>query len=85
MSQRGAVSIVGAAASKHLNYTIPITDDERIDINNGVKKIFVWAGADYVDAFGRRRTYALRATNQHQTVTQLGGYWALSASGEEGD
>jgi flagellar basal body-associated protein FliL len=78
-------SILGAGVTTRLHWTMPITDADRVEINNGAKKIFVWGGADYLDAFKQKRTYTFRAANQHSSVIALGGYWALNAEGEQGD
>ena len=77
--------MLGPGVTTHLIWTMPITEQERVDVNGGVKRIFVWGGADYVDAFGRKRTYKFKAANQPGSVITLGGYWNLNAEGEEGD
>jgi hypothetical protein len=42
---------------------IPITPQERNEINAGTKVIFVWGEAVYRDAFGKQRTFVFRDVN----------------------
>jgi hypothetical protein len=62
-----------------------ITDEDRLRINSGVEKVFIWGGADYTDAFKRKHFYRFQATNNENAVLALNGLWSLAAEGEEGD
>ena len=61
LSERTGSSIVGSGANVTVNYTIPLTDQDAI--NNGSKRIFVWGGADYTDAFGVARYFHFRSAS----------------------
>jgi hypothetical protein len=61
VSERTGSSIVGSAANVTINYTIPLTEQEAI--NSGSKRIFVWGGADYTDAFGVPRYFRFRSAS----------------------
>lgn len=78
MSERAGASIIGPGASVHLNWNLPITDADLDAINRGDKKLFVWGGADYRDAFKDIRYFHFRMTNGPGIVQQVGQGWALN-------
>ena len=85
-------SIIGPFADLSASsQLIPITPDERSAINNGIKKIFVWGEAAYIDAFGTSRTFVFKDTNGGLEITTtenitgrvLWRGWGLSPAGYE--
>jgi hypothetical protein len=85
-------SIIGPFADLSASsQLIPITPDERSAINNGIKKIFVWGEAAYMDAFGTNRTFVFKDTNGGLEITStenitgrlLWRGWGLSPAGYE--
>jgi hypothetical protein len=62
-SERTGTSIIGPGASVHINWTMPIDAAGVAAIGNGSKKVFVWGGADFIDAFKKPRFFIFRSVN----------------------
>lgn len=63
LEKRNGSSIIGPGADVNLSWTLVSTPELRSDIESGKKRIFVWGGADFVDAFGENRFFIFRDIN----------------------
>lgn len=60
LSERTGSSIMGPGADTWINWYARFSGSDLDDIRTGKKAIFVWGGADYTDAFGKRRYFIFR-------------------------
>lgn len=67
LAERTAASIIAPDTMAHIHWTIGVTDDELGDLRAGTKRVFVWGGADYKDAFGDNRHFIFRCWNDRAT------------------
>lgn len=63
MSDRDGFSITAPGGSVNLRFVIPISEDDLSAIRQGEKKVFVWGGTNYTDAFGDERYTRFRMIN----------------------
>lgn len=74
IAKRTGRSIIGPKAKAHISLTHGLSPAELDDLNKGTKKVFVWGGADYMDAFSKARTFKFRSVNG---TRQRDGGWSL--------
>ena len=77
INERNGESFLGPGGEFHIRWTIPIADTDLASINDGSKKIFVWGGLDFIDAFRRQRHFIFRMINSNLTVRTIGERFAL--------
>ena len=61
--ERTSSSILFSDSDAHISRATPITAEDLAAIRDGSKKVFVWGGVDYADAFGRKRTMRFHDVN----------------------
>lgn len=74
VDERNGSSIIGPGASVWIERFDKFGEGDLEAILNRKKGIFIWGGADYVDAFGKPRHFIFR---DMITGQQTGGVWAL--------
>jgi hypothetical protein len=60
ISERTGTSIIGPGSDAWINWYAGFGDKDLDDIRSGIRSIFIWGGADYTDAFGKRRYFIFR-------------------------
>jgi hypothetical protein len=79
IAERQGESFEGPGATFEVNWSLPINEEELATVNAGKKKIFVWGGANFTDAFGKGRKIIFRMTNDPSNkVAALGHRYALT-------
>jgi hypothetical protein len=79
IQDRAGTSIVGPQSSAHLQWTLAAPPEIREAVSIGERLVFVWGGADYVDAFGKNRHFIFRTTNGVGNYRLLGAAFGLRA------
>lgn len=77
LEDRMGESITGPTAAFNIHWTLQVTEEDISSLNNGSKKIFVWGGVDFIDAFGRKRHFIFRMTNDGRKILKPGDCFAL--------
>ena len=65
IATRTGKSIIGPGIPISMRHVIPISNQQLESIRDGLKRVFAWGGADYVDAFGRSRFFHFRCRSGH--------------------
>jgi hypothetical protein len=63
ISDRNGSSIIGPGADVWLQWIMPSTPELSAEVEAGKKNVFVWGGADFIDAFDKPRYFIFRDIN----------------------
>jgi hypothetical protein len=87
IDKRTGSSIIGPGAEVHLNQIIKIDQPTAGLLASGAKRVFVWGGADFVDAFGKKRYFIFRDRSGTGIFDTVGHQLALAPhkKGYDGD
>ena len=73
IKDRSGSSVLAPHTMAHTHWTIAVSDGELADLWAGKKRIFVWGGADYTDAFGIPRHFMFRCLDNSATALKNPG------------
>lgn len=71
-SERTGTSIIGPNTTVNIEWTIPIDVATAQDVGSGKKKLFVWGGSNFTDAFGQKRFFIFRSVSSTGIFTTAG-------------
>jgi hypothetical protein len=77
VEKRNGTSIVGPGADIHLDWTISVAPDQLLEIQTDKRRVYVWGGADFVDAFDEPRHLIFRDRNGRGRFQEAGDTLAL--------
>jgi hypothetical protein len=76
LEDRTSASVMFSEADVQVSRATPISNTDLAALRNGTKKLFIWGGADYTDAFGVRRTLRFHDVNGEE-LGQASGRWPV--------
>jgi hypothetical protein len=81
----GFAGVLGPGAVTYVGRPLPVTNEIVDEISAGQKTIFAWGRINYVDIFGRKRTYVFRNTNAPGRLKRIGNSWGVRNIHDDGD
>lgn len=72
MSERTGSSIVAPGGDIHINQPGPLSNADIFAVDSGEKRIFIWGGCDFTDAFGKPRYFRFKCTNGGRSANAAG-------------
>jgi len=77
LAERTGESIMAPSGTFFIDWILPINIEDISALNDGSKKIYIWGGVDFIDAFGKNRYFIFRMTNSDGAIIKLGDGFAL--------
>jgi len=77
LSERAGASIIGPNTAVGLEWIIPIDLVTAQEVGSGEKKLFVWGGSDFIDAFGEKRAFIFRSISSTGIFNTVGNVLAI--------